>query len=77
MVDEVGDLVGKFYYAHLAPLCIVVICTFALAYIALRAHLKTRKTYNKILENLYSAHGKVDESRNITEEEWDEIIKDL
>ena len=77
LVDEVGDLVGKFYYAHLAPLCIIFICTLALTIIAVRAHLRTRKTYNKILENLYSAHGKVDESRNITEEEWDSIIKDL
>ncbi len=77
LVDEVGDLVGKFYYAHLAPLCLVFICTLVLTVIAVRAHLKIRKTYNKILENLYSAYGKVEDDRNITEEEWDEIIKDL
>lgn len=77
MVDEIGDIKASFYYIHLAPLCILFVCTLALTIIAVRAHLKTRKTYNKILENLYSAYGKVEENRNITEEEWEEIIKDL
>ena len=43
-VDALGELTGKFYYSVLAPLCILFICTLALTVIALRAHLRTRKT---------------------------------
>lgn len=73
------DVVGfkpKFYYCHLVPLCLMVIFTVVLTVVAIRAILKTQKNYKIILENLYSAYNTVDDG-NISNEEWDEILKGI
>ena len=77
LTDVVGFLGFKvsFFYRHLVPLCIMVLLTIWLTVIAIRAIVKTRKNYKKIVENIYSSYNVSAEDGNFTEEEWEEILK--
>ncbi len=74
------DVIGfkpKFYYCHLVPLSLAVIFSIVLTVIAVRAITKTQKTYKIVVENLYNAHKTAEEENTVSEEEWDEILKNI
>lgn len=52
----------KFYWRHLVPLCFIVILSLWLTVIAVRAILKTQKTYKKIIENTAEELDEVSEN---------------
>ncbi len=54
MEDVVGGYKVSFYWRHFAPLCILLVVNFIVNFIALRANIKIRKTYKKILDNAYT-----------------------
>ena len=73
------DVIGfktSFYWRHLVPLCLMVIVNLAFTFIALRAVFKTRKTYKKIIENLYTSY-KASEDTALSDEQWEEVLKNI
>ena len=77
LLKDVIGLKAKFYYCHLVPLCIVAICSTVLTVIAVKAIINTQKNYKKVIENLYNANKEAEEVNNVSEEEWDEILKGI
>lgn len=74
-----ADVIGfkaKFYYCHLVPLALAVILSVILTIIAVRAILKTQKTYKKIVENIYETY-KATEENPLTDQEWEEVLKNI
>lgn len=74
--DAVGFKVS-FYWRHLIPICLMVGLSFWMAFIAIRANLKVKKTYKKIVENTYNANRLSEDNENLSEEEWNEILKNI
>lgn len=72
-----GGYPGAFYLRHLAPLCLVVFFSAWVVIIAIRAYCKQKKTYKKIVENIYNIHHKTIEENDFSEEEWEEILKSV
>ncbi len=73
------DVIGfkvSFYWRHLVPLCLMVILTVVLCVIALRAILKTQKTYKKIVENIYQTYTASDDTV-LSDEQWQEVLKNI
>lgn len=68
---------ARFYYAHLVPLVIFVGLMLWLGIIALRAYYRKSKTYKLILENIYMQYKNSDGEVNLTEKEWNEILKKI
>lgn len=73
-----GNLLIKFYWAHLAPLCILTICAVWMAVIAVRAKVKLKKMYNKVAENIYTTYKiNVAEGQAVEEEKWEEFLENF
>lgn len=73
------DVIGfkiSFYWRHLVPLCLMAIVTIALCAVALRAVIKTQKTYKKIVENIYENYT-ASEDTTLTDEQWQEVLKNI
>ncbi len=77
MENEIGGYRGSFYWRHLVPLCILLVVNFFVNFIVLRANLKTRKIYKKILDNAYANHNTGIEEDGLNKDEWDEILKNI
>ncbi len=75
--DELGFLGVKtfFYFRHLVPLALMSIFLIWMALLVLRAEIKTNKMYNKVLDNLYETYRKDNEDADISDEKWDEYLK--
>lgn len=65
-------LASWYYWRHFAPLILVALTAFFMAYIALRADYKLKKLYKKVTENLFVQYGDVE---NLSDEQWDEFLK--
>lgn len=76
LLQDVIGFKASFYWRHLVPLCLMVIVTLALSFVALRAVFRTRKTYKKIIENLYTSY-KASEDTVLSDEQWEEVLKNL
>ena len=72
-----GGFKGEFYWKYLIPLCLLIILCFALCMITVKANLKVRKTYKKIVDNIYSTYHTSIEEQAIDEQQWDEILKNI
>lgn len=77
LLTDVIGFKAKFYYCHLVPLSLAVLCSIILTIIAVRAIIKTQKTYKIVVENLYNAQKAEDDGKAVSEEEWDEILKNI
>ena len=72
-----GGYKGEFYWKYLIPLCLLIILCFALCMIIVKANLKVRKTYKKIVDNIYSMHHTSIEEGALDEEAWEEVLKNI
>ncbi|MBQ4119445.1 MAG: hypothetical protein IJD45_03555 [Clostridia bacterium] len=75
--NEIGGYKASFYWRHLVPLCILLVVNFAINFIALRANIKTRKVYKKIVDNAYAKNHTLIEEDGLDNDEWDEILKNI
>ena len=75
--DDLGFLGYKFsfYWRHSVPLLLIIILSIWICIIALREILKTQKQYKKVVENLYEKYNVSSENEQLSEEEWDEFLK--
>ena len=78
-LTDAGGVVGlspKFYWRHLAPLALIILCIIVMTVIAERAKFKLRKQYKKVTENLYNMYNvSLAEGGAPTDEQWDEFLK--
>ncbi len=79
LIDDLTDkLLPKFYWAHLAPLCLLVICAVIMTVIAVRSKIKLKKMYNKVAENIYNTYKiNVAGGEVIDEEKWEEFLENF
>lgn len=77
LLEDVLGYKASFYWRHLVPLCILVFLSLCLTIIAVRAILKTQKSYKKVVENLYLSHQTAAENTGLSDEEWDEVLKNI
>ena len=69
-------LVLKFYWAHLIPLLLLVIFSAWLTVIAVRARLKLKHMYNRVVENIYNAYKiNIADGEAVEEEKWEEFLE--
>ena len=65
------NLPAKFYLVHLLPLSIILLCSLAMALIVINSYLKTKKSYNLVLEVLFHEYNALpDENKP----EWEDFI---
>ncbi len=72
--NEIGGYKASFYWRHFVPLCLVLVFNIIAAFIAVRANIKQKNIYKKLVENIYESN-KNDDGENIAESDWDEILK--
>jgi hypothetical protein len=75
LLEDVIGYKTSFYWRHLAPLAIILLLSLWMTIIAIKAIVKLKKTYKKIEENLYADYSA--ESENLTDEEWDDVLKNI
>lgn len=78
LIDEmaIDSVYPKYYWRHLAPMVLVILCSFGMCIIAVRAAIKTKKLYIKVVENLYSLYKvNVSDGEDASEEQWDEFLQ--
>lgn len=77
LVDSYTEkLVLKFYWAHLIPLLLLVIFSVWLTVIAVRARLKLKHMYNRVVENIYNAYKiNIADGEAVEEEKWEEFLE--
>lgn len=70
---------SEFYFRHLISYVLILIFSFAMLFIAIRQHIKTRKLYNRVLDNIYEEFKKANASDDFTvsEKEWDKYVKNF
>ncbi len=75
LLDPAGFLGfnGKFYWAHLLPILVMVVSATVMLIIDLRARHILKKGYDKISERLYAEYSA--HAENLSEEEWEEFLK--
>ena len=68
----------KFAWAHLIPLSLLVVFSLPMVIIAVRAQVKTRKMYNKVINDIYSKYSiEIAKGEDIDEEKWEEFLKEF
>lgn len=77
LIDSYTEkLVLKFYWAHLIPLLLLVIFSVWLTVIAVRARLKLKHMYNRVVENIYNAYKiNIADGEAVEEEKWEEFLE--
>jgi len=65
-----------FYYRHLPSFLIITVCCVGMLIIALSQRIKTEKTYNRLLTNIYKNYtdAQRNENKEVSDEEWEEFI---
>ncbi len=73
MKDDVGllGLSASFYWRHLIPLVILAVCSAIMALIVVNSYLKTKKSYNRVLEILYDEYNSFPDDKP----DWEEFVK--
>lgn len=77
LTDSLGVLGFKlsFYWRHLAPLILMIICITIMTVIAVKEKVKTNRMYKKVCENLYNMYNvSIANGDTITDEQWDEFL---
>lgn len=68
----------KFAWAHLVPLSLLVVFSLPMVIIAVRAQVKTRKMYNKVINDIYSKYSiEIAKGEDIDEEKWEEFLNEF
>ena len=68
----------KFAWAHLVPLSLLIVFSLPMVVIAVRAEYKTRKMYNKVINDIYSKYSiEIANGEDIDEEKWEEFLKEF
>ena len=68
----------KFAWAHLVPLSLLIVFSLPMVIIAVRAEYKTRKMYNKVINDIYSKYSiEIANGEDIDEEKWEEFLKEF
>ncbi len=68
----------KFAWAHLIPLSLLVVFSLPMVIIAVRAQVKTRKMYNKVINDIYSKYSiEIAKGEDIDEEKWEEFLNEF
>lgn len=66
----------KFAWAHLIPLSLLIIFSFVMTVVAVRAKVKLKKMYNKVINDIYEKYSvNVAKGEEIDEAEWEEFIE--
>lgn len=66
----------KFAWAHLIPLSLLIIFSFVMTVVAVRAKYKLKKMYNKVINDIYEKYSvNVAKGEEIDEAEWEEFIE--
>ena len=66
----------KFAWAHLVPLSLLVVFSLPMVIIAVRAQYKTRKMYNKVINDIYSKYSvAIANGEDIDEDKAQEVAK--
>lgn len=66
----------KYYWAHLVPMIVLCLSILICGFIAVRANCKFKKTYEKVVDNLYNNY-KIDliGGEDIPEDKWEEFLE--
>lgn len=77
LIDSYTEkLIPKFYWAHLIPLLALVILSVCMTVIAVRARLKLKHMYNRVVENIYNAYKiNIADGEAVEEEKWEEFLE--
>ena len=68
----------KFAWAHLIPLSLLIVFSLPMVIIAVRAQYKTRKMYNKVINDIYSKYSiEIAKGEDIDEEKWEEFLNEF
>lgn len=68
----------KFAWAHLVPLSLLIVFSLPMVIIAVRAQHKTRKMYNKVINDIYSKYSiEIAKGEDIDEEKWEEFLNEF
>lgn len=68
----VGGINVNFYWRHLAPLAIMALCAAGMALVVITAYFKTKKAYNKVLEQVYEEYNTLPAENK---PEWEEYAE--
>jgi ABC-type multidrug transport system fused ATPase/permease subunit len=63
----------KFYWAHLIPILVLVVCAVIMVVIEFRAKHILKRGYEKISKRIYEEYAS--HAENLSEEEWEEFLK--
>ena len=72
-----GGFKAPFFWRHLIPLCVLFLLNLIINVILIRAGLKKRKTYKKIVDNAYAMHHTSIEDGSLDEDKWEEVLKNI
>lgn len=78
LLDEytIDSVYPKYYWRHLAPMLLVIICSVLMCAIAVRAHLKFKSQYTRVTENLYNLYKiNAANGEDVSEEQWEEFLE--
>ncbi len=77
LIDSYTEkLIPKFYWAHLIPLLAIVILSVWMTVIAVRAKVKLKNMYNRVVENIYNAYKiNIADDEAVEEEKWEEFLE--
>ncbi len=74
--DYVGTLNPKYYWGHLAPMALIVITAFIMTLVAVRANIKLKKMYLKVVGNIYNTYKiNAENGEDMSEEQWQEFLE--
>ena len=78
LLDEftIDSVHPKYYWRHLVPMLLVILCCVWMGVIAVRAHLKFKSQYTRVTENLYNLY-KINAAggEDVSEEQWEEFLE--
>ena len=67
-----GSEPAKYYYCCLVPLIITLLCVLGMVAVVVKAHLKTKKEYKKVLELLYEEYNALPDD---SKPDWEEFVQ--
>ena len=70
---------SEFYFRYFISYVLILLFSLIMIFIALRQRLKTRKLYNRVLDNIYEEYKKKNTSDDFStsEEDWDNYIRNF
>ena len=79
ILTDSNGMVGinaKYYWCHLTPLAIIILCILCMTVIAVRADFKLKSSYKKVTENLFKKYCEsLPEGNTVNDSEWEEYLK--